>query len=362
MNYPVIAEHVLATVQGTWWSRRRRREDVPPLPPGAVYVFRVGGNYRTFPEGMVFDPSHPDVLEASSVSLVDTRARLVEVERQLPSVSEADTFTMRASFTCQVTDPTVIARQGIIDVTVPLRAYLMGDSDLPRVSAGHRVEEVNAVRTEVTHRMTAYSAIVPPRVAGTSVEFVSAEVHASDDLRDWEQKLRDARRDWELRRGKRAFETQDALQVAELLSQGSDHVDAFGIVREEIDVTEAAARIHRIADEASARRDKAETADRAHAQARETAEAQMRRDMVLTLLRQMSGSDYVDYHQVLEQVLRGTGGQAGQAAPGLPGIGDGADGRMVESGRPSPDRAAPGRGGSRDPRGGFVTDEDDLVD
>lgn len=59
MNYPVIAEHILATVQGTWWARRRRREDVPPLPPGAVHVFRVGGNYRTFPEGMVFDPSTP---------------------------------------------------------------------------------------------------------------------------------------------------------------------------------------------------------------------------------------------------------------------------------------------------------------
>ncbi|MER6078523.1 hypothetical protein ABT156_09575, partial [Streptomyces sp. NPDC001833] len=120
VNYPVIAEHILATVQGTWWSRRRRRDDVPPLPPGAVHVFRVGGNYRTFPEGMVFDPSHPDVLDASSVSIVDTRARLVDVERPLPSVSEADNFTMRASFTCQVTDPTVIARQGIIDVTVPL--------------------------------------------------------------------------------------------------------------------------------------------------------------------------------------------------------------------------------------------------
>ncbi|MET4923282.1 hypothetical protein P3L51_13115 [Streptomyces sp. PSRA5] len=357
MNYPVIAEHILATVQGTWWSRRRRRDDVPPLPTGAVYVFRVGGNYRPFPEGMVFDPSHPDVLDGSSVSLVDTRARLVEVERTLPSVSEADNFTVRASFTCQVTDPTVIARQGVIDVTVPLRAYLMGDGDLPRVSAGHRVEEVNAVRTEVSHRMTAYSAIVPPRVAGMSVEFVSAEVHASDDLRNWEQKLRDERRSWELQRGQRDFETQDALRIAELLSQGSDHVDAFGIARKEIDVTEAASRIHRTTDKDSARSHEAEASGRAHTQARETAEAQMRRDMVLTLLRQMGGSDYVDYQQVLEQVLRETGGQA---APGV-GTAAGAT-RMVESGSARPDRTETGRNGSRDPQGGFVKDEDDLVE
>ncbi|MFE7273683.1 hypothetical protein [Streptomyces sp. NPDC057623] len=357
MNYPVIAEHILATVQGTWWSRRRRREDVPQLPPGAVYVFRVGGNYRTFPEGMVFDPSHPDVLDASSVSLVDTRARLVDVERPLPSVSEADNFTMRASFTCQVTDPTVIARQGIIDVTVPLRAYLMGDSDLPRVSAGHRVEEINAVRTEAGHRMTAYSAIVPPRVAGMSVEFVNAEVHASDDLRDWEQRLRDERRSWELQRGQRDFETQDAMRIAELLSQGSDHVDAFGIARKEIDVTEAAARIHRSTAKDSDRRHEAEATDRAHAQSLETSEAQMRREMLLTLLRQMGGSEYVDYHQVLEQVLRETGGQA------TPGIGAAADtARMVESGQARPGRPAAGRDGSRDPQGGFVKDEDDLVD
>ncbi|MDK1341932.1 hypothetical protein QNO09_01065 [Streptomyces sp. 378] len=356
MNYPVIAEHILATVQGTWWSRRRRREDVPPLPPGAVHVFRVGGNYRTFPEGMVFDASHPDVLDASSVSLVDTRARLVEVERTLPSVSEADNFTVRAAFTCQVTDPTVIARQGIIDVTVPLRAYLMGDADLPRVSAGHRVEEVNAVRTEVSHRMTAYSAIVPPRVAGMSVEFVSAEVHASDDLRDWEQKVRDERRAWELQRGQRDFETEDARRIAELLSQGSDHVDAFGIARQEIDVTQAAARIHRLTDEESARRHTAETSDRAHAQARETAEAQIRRDMLLTLLRQMGTSEYVDYHQVLDQVLRETGGQA------VSGIAAADTARMVESGQGRPARPAAGRGGSHEAQGGFVRDEDDLVD
>ncbi|MFF7737457.1 hypothetical protein [Streptomyces sp. NPDC007984] len=357
MNYPVIAEHILTTVQGTWWSRRRRREDVPPLPPGAAYVFRVGGNYRTFPEGMVFVPSHPDVLDASSVSLIDTRARLVEVDRTLPSMSEADNFTVRAAFTCQVTDATVVARQGVIDVTVPLRAYLMGDADLPRVSAGHRVEEVNAVRIEVSHRMTAYSAIVPPRVAGMSVEFVSAEVHASDDLRDWEQKLRDERRSWELQRGQRDFQTEDARRIAELLSQGSDHVDAFGIARQEIDVTQAAARIHRITDEESSRRHQAETSDRAHAQARETAEGQVRRDMLLTLLRQMGGSEYVDYHQVLDQVLRETGSQE------TPGIGPAADSaRMVEPGKARPGHAAADRAGARDAQGGFVADEDDLVD
>ncbi|MFJ6987525.1 MULTISPECIES: hypothetical protein [unclassified Streptomyces] len=359
MNYPVIAEHVLATVQDRWWSRRRLRDDVPQLPPGAIYVFRVGGNYRPFPEGMVFDPAHPDVLDASSVTVVDIRARLVEVVRTLPSVSEADNFTARATFTCQVTDPGLVARQGIIDVTVPLRAYLMGDGDLPRVSAGHRVEEVNAVRTEVSHRMTAYSAIVPPRVAGMSVEFVSAEVSASDDLRNWEQRLRDERRSWELQRGQRDFEAQDALRIAEVLSQGSDHVDAFGITRGEIDVTQAAARIHRDTDRTSDRRHEARAADRAHAQARETAEAQIRRDMRLTLLRQMATSEYVDPHELWDQVTKEDGGPA---APGVPGSGVGA--RMVEPGPAArPARLEQSRAHRSDAgRDGLVKDEDDLVD
>ncbi len=357
MNYPVIAEQVLDTVQGSWWSRRRRRDDVPALPPGAVYVFRIGGNYRTFPEGMVFDPFHPDVLDASSVSLVDTRARLVEVERTLPSVSEADNFTVRASFTCQVTDSTIVARQGVIDVVTPLRAYLLGDSDLPKVSAGHRVEEINAVRVEAARRMTAYSAIVPPRVAGMSVEFVSAEVSTVESLRIWEEKVRDAHRNGQLSRFQIDLETQNASRIAEVLSQGSDHVDAFGIARHEIDVPQAAARIHRTLEEQEARRHAEASAAQAHAQQQEVAEAQMRRDMVLTLLRQMGAADnFVDYQQVLEQVLRDTGRRTG--------ISPGVDVPMVESASPAKPGAASREhpGAPKDRREGFIQNEEDLLD
>ncbi|WP_274914789.1 hypothetical protein [Streptomyces sp. WZ-12] len=356
MNYPVVAEHVLGTVQGSWWTRRRRRGDMPVLPPGAVYVLRVGGNYRQFPEGMVFDPSHPDVLDASSVSLVDTRARIVEVERIVPSVSEADNFTISASFACQVTDPTIVARQGTVDVVVPLRAYLAVDSELPQVSAGHRVEEINSVRREVTHRLTAYSAIVPPRVAGMSVEFVSADVHASDDLQSWERTMRDERRSQELRRGQREFETQDTYRIAELLAQGSAHADAFGITREAIDVAQAAARVHRVADEEAGRRHRAGEEDRAHVRAREAAEAKVRSDMVLTLLRQMGESgDYIDYHQALDQVLNGSAGELSS--------GDGNPVRAVEPGAPA-GRETPGRSGRGPgrPNDDFVKDEDDLLE
>ncbi|URN12757.1 hypothetical protein LUW77_17440 [Streptomyces radiopugnans] len=58
----------------------------------------------------------------------------------------------------------------------------------------------------------------------------------------------------------------------------------------------------------------------------------MHRDVLLTLLRQMAGSEYVDYHQALEQILREAGGHA------APGVGTAAEAPPAWSGR---DRRAP---------------------
>lgn len=353
MNYPVATEQALGAIQRGWLSRRRRRDDVPELPPGAVYVFRVGGQYREYPEGMTFDPAHPDVVDASSVSLVDTRARLVEVERIIPSVSEADAFTIRVSFTCQVTDAATVARQGVVDATVPLRAYLAGDSELSQASAAHRVEEVNAVRDQVTRRMTAYTTIVPPRIAGMSVEFVGIEVLTPEDLRAWEQTMRNERWTRELARGKRDFEQDEILRLAELISQGSDHVDALGVVRDRVDIAAVASRTHRTADEDRAYNRETAADERAWDREQEKAERKTRNDMVLTVLRQMGEpGNYVDYQQVLQQML-----DDGRTRP------DGTPIPAVESGRRT-GKASPGPGGYREPhpQGDFIKDEDDLVD
>jgi hypothetical protein len=354
VDYPVVSEHVLSAVSGRWWSRRRR-DDVPPLLPGTVHVFRVGGDYRQYPEGLVFDPGHPDVLDASSVSLVDTRVRIVEVRRTVPSVSEADQFTVSVSFSCQVTDPALVARQGVVDVTVPLRAYLAGEDELPRVSAGYRVEEVNAVRAEAARWMTAYSTVVPPRVSGMSVEFVGAEVYVAEDLRAWEQKLREQRRSQEFLRGQRDFESHDTQRIAELLSQGSDYADAFGIVRDRIDVAQAAGRIHETAAAQQARTARAADEARARSDAREVMTAQMRQELVLALVRQMGEvGAYSDPQQLLEELVR----QGGLPTGSGPAPADGESRPPVDEPQPAP-RAL---WSARDPQDGFVKDEDDLVD
>ncbi|MYU53483.1 hypothetical protein EYS09_16210 [Streptomyces kasugaensis] len=354
MNYPIVAEQTLETVQPRWWSRRRECVDVPALPPGAVYVFRVGGQYREYPEGVSFDPSHPDVVEAASVSLVDTRTRLVEVERTVPSVSEADVFTIRASFTCQVTDAAVVARQGIDDVTIPLRSYLARDGELSRGSAAHRIEEVNAVRDQVNLRMTAYTTIVAPRVAGMSVEYVGIEVLTPDDLRAWEQKLRDERRGQELLRGQHEFESQAVQQLAELLAQGGVYADALGVTRNRIDVAAIAERAHRLDELDKTRRHQAGAEEKSHAREREAEDRKMRAHLIDTLLKQMGTSqEYVDFQQLFQQVSEyGAAPAKGSPAP------------AVESGphrEHGPARKLTGRGG-REPHPSFIKDEDDLLD
>lgn len=354
MNYPVVSEHVLNAVSGRWWARRRR-DDVPPLVPGTVHVFRVGGDYRQYPEGLVFDPGHEDVLHASSVTVVDTRVRVVEVRRTVASVSEADQFTVSASFSCQVTDPALVARHGVVDVTVPLRAYLAGEDELPRASAGYRVEEVNAVRAEAARWMTAYSTVVPPRVVGMSVEFVGVEVHVAEDLRAWEQKLREQRRTQELLRGQGDFESHDTQRIAELLSHGSDYADAFGIVRDRIDVAQAAGRIHETTATQQAREAKVADEARARADARDMMNAQMRRDLVLALVNQMSAEGaYSDPQQLLEELVR----QGGLGTDADPVQITGKPRSPGDETRPA-SRALRSAGGPQD---GFVKDEDDLVD
>lgn len=353
MTYPVVSEHVLDAVGGQWF-KRRRREDMPRLLPGTVYVLRVGGDYRQYPEGLVFDPGHDDVLDASSVSLVDTRVRIVEVRRVLPSASEADRFTVSVSFSCQVTDPSLVARRGVVDVTAPLSAYLAAEDELPRTTAGFRVEEINAVRAAAAHRVTAHTTVAPPRVAGMHVEFVGTEVYAAEDLRDWEQTLREQRRTQELARGRDDFESRQSQQLAELLHLGPLHAEALRMVRDGADMAGVVGRINAADALEQARRARVEEEAVAHGRAVETEAIRLRREILLGLLARLDGEgDAVFSEELLDVLMRQ------MAAADGPGP-------ALTAGRATTDRARsedphPSRSG-RVTGDGFVRDEDDLVD
>lgn len=353
MTFPVVSEHMLESVGGQWF-KRRRRENMPPLPPGAVYVLRVGGVYRQYPEGVVFDPGHDDVLDASSVSLVDTRVKVVEVDRTLPSVSEADQFTVSVSFSCQVTDPQLVARQGVVDVSVPLSAYLAGEDELPRTTAGFRIEEINAVRAATVHRMIAYTTVNPPRVAGMQLEFVGTQVRAAEDLRDWEQELRRQRRTQELLQGKHDFESRQTQQIAEVLALGPLHADVLRMLRDGVDMSDITERINAATEADRTRRAKTEEDAAAHARDTEKEAFRLRRDLVLGLLQRLDGDGDAVFSEELLDVLIRQMAPAGGTSPALTaGSAKATDRARFES--------RPGRSG-RSTEDGAVRDEDDLVE
>ncbi|SFE33978.1 hypothetical protein SAMN05216251_102542 [Actinacidiphila alni] len=348
MAYPVVSEHVLDPVTGQLF-KRRRRENMPPLLPGTVYVLQVGGHYRQYPEGLVFDPGHDDVLDASSVSLVDTRVRVVEVRRTLHSVSEADEFTIGVSFSCQVTDPELVARQGVVDVTAPLRAYLAGEDELPRTAAEFRIEEINAVRESVARRMTAYTTVAPPRVAGMQVEFVGTEVYVAEDLRGWEQTLRQQRRDQELQQGKQDFETRQTQQMAELLSLGPLYAEVLHMVRDGADMADVVRRMNEATALEQSRRATTEDAAATHARDMEKSVV----DLIRVLLARPDG-DAVFSEELIDVLIR-LRNPAGESGPALTAGSPKSGARpqsTVGEGRRKPYAAGDG----------FVREEDDLVE
>lgn len=346
MTYPVVSEHVLGTVGGKW-LRRQRRKDMPPLLPGTVYVLRVGGAYRPWPEGLVFDPGHDDVLDASSVSVIDTRARVVEIRRTLPSVSEADRFTVCVSFSCQVTDPGLVARHGVVDVTVPLGAYLAAEDELPRTTAGFRIEEINVVREAAAHRMTAYTMVNPPRVAGMTVEFVGTGVQVADDLRDWEQTLREQRREQELLQGQQDFESRRTQQMADMLALGPLYAEVLHMVRDGADMGAVVARMNATAAQEQSRHAKSEDDSTAHTRFMQAEEFRLRRDVLMGLLARLDSDGDVVFGEELLRVLTHQMAPADGAATAL-------NSAPSKSVGPAPSGRVSG--------GGFVRDEDDLVE
>ncbi|SEK68993.1 hypothetical protein [Streptacidiphilus jiangxiensis] len=349
MNYPILLEKTLARPESRW-PRRTRREDTPALPPGAVFVFRVGGDYREYPRDLVFDPTHPDVLDASSVSLVDTRWRMVTVDRVVPSISEGASFTLRASFRCQVSNAVTVAREGINDVSALLSAYLGQDYKLISIAAAHAMTDVNAVRAEVKARLDASMAVAPPDIDGLSIEFMTIEVLTPHDVGEHERKLMEEARRQELAKRRGTYEAGLVEESAALIGRGSAWTDAQALVHGSLSPAELADRRRQAELDAEVARAQQEALalERAHEMALRRLETETR--LVHAVLDQLAASGtYVNYEDVLHQVL-GRGGVSAAEEPHELGSG-GATPADRNDGRPQQ--------GSR-PQDGFINDEEGL--
>ncbi|WDZ86007.1 hypothetical protein [Micromonospora cathayae] len=244
MPYPVLTEKnlppVLRRLIGT---RRRLVTDLPSLPPGAVYVFKVNGQHRLYGDRHV-DHSDETVVDAVAVSVVQRRAANLQCVLAIPSASAADEFTVVVNFRCQVLTPEAVAEAGLNDLVTLLTTYLWQDRELKNLGLQFRIEDINDVRRQVDARITAYCHLVPPVVPGMDVALSSVVVHPSADLRAQRRRVRDKKWDQEVGRLDVAWQNEEIDRYATLLSAGPTYADALGISRNEINVGQVAERMH----------------------------------------------------------------------------------------------------------------------
>ncbi|MEV6704657.1 hypothetical protein [Micromonospora wenchangensis] len=244
MGYPVLFEKTLPVVpRRLLFTARRDRADLPDLPPGAVYVFKVDGRQRLYGDRHL-DLADPTVVEAVAVSLVLRRPALITAQFTIPSTSAADDFSVAATFRCQVLAPEAVAESGLSDLAALLTSHLAQDRDLKTLGLSYRIDDINEVRRVVDAQITAYCTLVPPNVRGMSIELNSVVVDPSRDLREQSRRIRDKK--WQHDEGRLDMAWQDieVQRYRDLIAAGPAHVDALGIARNEINVGQLSDRMH----------------------------------------------------------------------------------------------------------------------
>ena len=122
MSYPIVQQRPLDPSKKRGWLRGKARDATELPKPAAhhVLVFRVNGHYIVDNAERALNAE--EVVEATHVSLVDmTRNAEIMVQLGIPSADAAE-FTMQVTFTCTVTNPTVVVREGMTEAQTMLRA------------------------------------------------------------------------------------------------------------------------------------------------------------------------------------------------------------------------------------------------
>lgn len=181
--YPVVSERSLdpATRGGLFGLGRPRREwdDLPRARASEVLVYLVDGNHMLDSGRRALDDDA--VVRATYVSVVDlTRDREVGVEFPIPS-GDAKEFTVRVTFTCHVTDPVTVVKEGQGDAARALLGYVRSHQKLFRLGLNHKISQVDEVRLLVQTQIQAYAQYVPPHIPGMTVQLSHADVATPPD-------------------------------------------------------------------------------------------------------------------------------------------------------------------------------------
>lgn len=241
--YPVIDERSLARI-ATRFMRRRDVGELPRQTAGTVLVFEVGARYEVFRERRHLTGKEEAVVEAVSVSLVDMRARAVEVTFHVPSRSPADVFRIAVTFNCQVTEPDIVVGDGLLDIRGPLQRHLQQDRETAALGALYEVDDINEAREELSARVRAYSTLHPPRWRGMQIRLLNVAVDTPTALVQHATRMRDVKWQRIVDRLAEDYELEKAEALADLILQGPERVEALAIARGEQTAAVAAQRAY----------------------------------------------------------------------------------------------------------------------
>ena len=180
-NYPVIEERALPHIERRRAFRAPRRDpaDLPPQAPGTVYVFEYDGCYQD-PYSRRVTGTEPHVVDATAVSLVQLRDRLVTVRRSMPSARVGVNLVVAVTFRCVVTDPVAVASGGLTDLNSVLATHVATDRELATLGRIVRPERAADAVLRLEAQLRAHCTVNPADIRGVECVVAAIEVHAEE--------------------------------------------------------------------------------------------------------------------------------------------------------------------------------------
>lgn len=178
LDYPIVTERDLPAVlkRGAFGLGRRARpsSDIPSALAGQVRVYRVGSEY-VLDRGQL-RPESEEVVDATHVSVVDTRTnRTIPVNMSLASTEGRD-FTAVVSFACTVNEAITVVRDGTVNAQEHLLSHIKSHRALFELGSKRTFDEIDFVRRDVHAEVTAFITVVPPEIEGMTVRLLGIEV------------------------------------------------------------------------------------------------------------------------------------------------------------------------------------------
>jgi hypothetical protein len=233
-DFPVIFETELPKARKRILLPDVREPDgLPVQRPGTTLVFNNGKKWVQA-RGRI-KGTEEFVVDATEVSVVRTRERVVDVDVKIPSKDLAEDFGVLVGFSCKVTKPDLVAEQGPIDIVDRLRRYLLEDRKLRQRGTEYTVDELHQVRHQVEVRVRSYCDEVPPSIPGLEIRLSSVDVLTSADLLAHKKRMRDAQWNDEFTTLTSGHEDIQVRRLSTFLSDPASAA-AFAFLREKIDM------------------------------------------------------------------------------------------------------------------------------